>query len=934
MTWGLRQRLTLTVAVVMVVSMTVVGLWRIQSEKRERLETAEAHGREMAEIVADLVGPLMARGQIRDVDALIVSFLRGHDVYTLEVLDPSGDGFSVVEKPVPETLAVRINPQVPIRHEGMEIGSVRLLYVPREAREGFGSLILQNVAVDAGIVIFISFILVMILSRLVVRPLAETVGTITRVAEGGDFTVRLDESRYRGEFGELARGVNGLVGTVRTLLGDVKRALYQTEVTSDRVAMDTKLLEEGTSVQREAMESTSSSIAEMGASIKNVAASADNLSTSAEETASSIHEMAASIENVAESAGTLSHAVEETSSAIVEVTASISQVGKSVDQLASAVHETAAAVNEIGATIREVESAARESAGLAEDVMKEASETGMQAVEAAREGMTAIRETVTRGAEVINRLGARSEEIGKILTVIAEVTDQTSLLALNAAILAAQAGEYGKGFAVVADEIKELAERTANSTKEIEDVVEAVRREASDAVRAMEEGVKKTEGGVRLSLAAGRALETIVNRARQSVERAQGIERATGEQARGVRQVGVAMEHVREMIDQILRATQEQRGGSESIMRTAERMRDLTHQVGRATSDLAQGSRQIIQAVESTTDQVMVIVEATKEQEQGSHRIMDSIERISRIPRQTAGVAKVMAGAARDLVGEAGRFRETVRAYRTAERRTGGTALAFGVIPLDRADVMREKFKPLADYLSHGLGRPVDLKVPDRYEACLRDIWEEEADFAYLTPTTYIEARHKFGVSLVAKALRNGLPFNHSAIVVPPGSRIARLEQIAGKRVAFGDERSTSSYLMPRLMLARAGVRLIDLDEYSFFGHHDRVAEAVLGGEADAGGMMEATARRFAERGLGILAVSPDIPEFCVVAAAGTPAPLADRVRELLTGLSASRPEDLRILKSISSDYTGFAAGADADYDGVRTSVQEVYGITYTGGGA
>ncbi|MBI1866075.1 MAG: HAMP domain-containing protein, partial [Nitrospirae bacterium] len=93
----------------------------------------------------------------------------------------------------------------------MEIGSVRLLYVPREAREGFGSLILQNVAVDAGIVILISFSRVMIRSRRVVRPLAETVGTITRVAEGGDFTVRLDESRYRGEFGELARGVNGLV---------------------------------------------------------------------------------------------------------------------------------------------------------------------------------------------------------------------------------------------------------------------------------------------------------------------------------------------------------------------------------------------------------------------------------------------------------------------------------------------------------------------------------------------------------------------------------------------------------------------------------------------------------------------------------------------------------------------------------------------------
>ena len=95
----------------MVVSMSLVGLWRVQSEKRERLETAEARGREMAEIVADLVGPLMSRGQIRDVDALIISFLRGRDIYTLEVLDPSGDGFSVVEKPAPDNLAFRINPR-------------------------------------------------------------------------------------------------------------------------------------------------------------------------------------------------------------------------------------------------------------------------------------------------------------------------------------------------------------------------------------------------------------------------------------------------------------------------------------------------------------------------------------------------------------------------------------------------------------------------------------------------------------------------------------------------------------------------------------------------------------------------------------------------------------------------------------------------------
>jgi len=100
--------------------------------------------------------------------------------------------------------------------------------------------------------------------------------------------------------------------------------------------------------------------------------------------------------------------------------------------------------------------------------------------------MENIRSTVEATAEMINRLGKRSQEIGQILKVIDEVTDQTSLLALNAAILAAQAGEHGKGFAVVAEEIRELAERTAASTKEIANVIAAVQQESAASVAGHE----------------------------------------------------------------------------------------------------------------------------------------------------------------------------------------------------------------------------------------------------------------------------------------------------------------------------------------------------------------------------------------------------------------------------------------------------------------
>ena len=128
-----------------------------------------------------------------------------------------------------------------------------------------------------------------------------------------------------------------------------------------------------------------------------------------------------------------------------------------------------------------------DAARLAEKVSREASERGMTAIREAIKGMQNIRQAVEATADVVNRLGKRSQEIGQILKVIDEVTDQTSLLALNAAILAAQAGEHGKGFAVVADEIKDLADRTAASTQEITGLISAVREETGGRTSTAED---------------------------------------------------------------------------------------------------------------------------------------------------------------------------------------------------------------------------------------------------------------------------------------------------------------------------------------------------------------------------------------------------------------------------------------------------------------
>jgi methyl-accepting chemotaxis protein len=155
--------------------------------------------------------------------------------------------------------------------------------------------------------------------------------------------------------------------------------------------------------------------------------------------------------------------------------------------------------------------------------------------------MNRIEATARRTADVINRLGERAENVGSILTVIEDITDQTGLLALNAAILAAQAGEHGKGFAVVAAEIRGLASRTAASTQEIGKLITAVQEESREAVGVVREEVAMVAEGARLARDAGDALNKILKRADLSRDMSRGINKAATEQARGIRQVSEAV---------------------------------------------------------------------------------------------------------------------------------------------------------------------------------------------------------------------------------------------------------------------------------------------------------------------------------------------------------------------------------------------------------
>jgi methyl-accepting chemotaxis protein len=504
---------------------------------------------------------------------------------------------------------------------------------------------LRDLLVRALIVVVVSFgiatwVSALFMKRTITDPVRTMAETAAQMA-AGDLSRQVMVSG-NNEIAQLGQAINGLSSNLREMLGRVNQMSGGLADAMQLMNQAVQKMSRGARVQHEAGEQTAMTVNEMLASIKGVAENAAEMSSAAADASASAAEMVASIEEVAENAGGLSAAAEDTASSIVETLASIRQVSENTDALSSAAEQTSASITEMGATVKAVEQKAQESARLAEKVARNASEQGMAAAREAKKGMDNIRTTVETTAETINRLGKRSQEIGQILKVIDEVTDQTSLLALNAAILAAQAGEHGKGFAVVAEEIRELADRTAASTKEIANVIAAVQQETTASVHAMAKGLQAVEDGSDLVKVTSDVFSHVADLSKQSADMARAIELTTAEQAKGVSQINDAAANIAEQIEHIAQAMQEQRKGSERISQATEKMRDITRQMKVATQEQTLGSKQIAKAVDSVTDQAAQVARSTSEQGQGAQQISDAITRIQKITEENVDVSVEM----------------------------------------------------------------------------------------------------------------------------------------------------------------------------------------------------------------------------------------------------------------------------------------------------
>jgi methyl-accepting chemotaxis protein len=229
---------------------------------------------------------------------------------------------------------------------------------------------------------------------------------------------------------------------------------------------------------------------------------------------------------------------------------SASEILAATTQVASGTAETATAISETTTTVEEVQQAAKQTSQKAKNVVESAqlvakvSQNGQKAVEETVTGMNRIREQMDTIAQTVVRLSEQSQSIGGIIASVTDIADQSNLLAVNAAIEAAKAGEQGKGFAVVAQEIKNLAGQSKQSTSQIRNILNDVQKATSAAVLATEQGSKAVVAGVKQSLEAGETIRILAESINEAVQAATQIVASSQQQVVGMDQIGVAMQNI------------------------------------------------------------------------------------------------------------------------------------------------------------------------------------------------------------------------------------------------------------------------------------------------------------------------------------------------------------------------------------------------------
>jgi methyl-accepting chemotaxis protein len=324
-------------------------------------------------------------------------------------------------------------------------------------------------------------------------------------------------------------------------------------------------------------------------------------------------------------AGVVRESVDTTRSASGEISVSIQQVSENLNQLAGFVSNSVSSVTEISAAVHSMQDNAVRSHSMSETV-KQKADQGTKGVRLAMKGLEGIAQAVNHASGSIETLSRTGEEAGHITTVITEITQKTNLLALNAAIIAAQAGDYGRSFAVVADEVRSLSQETAASADAIAALIHGMQTATEVTVASISETRKLVDDGLHLGRDLETALGEILGSSEQAMNMSLEIKRSTDEVAQSIESVQKAIVELGEMSSQISYASKEEAQGIRSIVKSIEDIKNMTDDMVFATERQRQNSDEIDRSFEQVSHMSQKIFSALEERRLESLKVVEKLE--------------------------------------------------------------------------------------------------------------------------------------------------------------------------------------------------------------------------------------------------------------------------------------------------------------------
>ncbi len=341
-------------------------------------------------------------------------------------------------------------------------------------------------------------------------------------------------------------------------------------------------------------------IGQVSESAESVSTAASQLASASDQSGKATNQIATTIQQVASGTTQQSEEVSKTSS-------SVEQMGRAIEGVAKGAQEQAKAITQASQVTTRISSAIEQVANNAQSVARDSAEAakhsrdGAQTVKDTISGMEAIRTKVSLSAAKVEEMGNRSGEIGVIVETIEDIASQTNLLALNAAIEAARAGEQGKGFAVVADEVRKLAERSSLATKEIATLIKGIQSTVSEAISAMKESASEVEAGVTRAHSAGGALDNILKAAESVYQQAEDAGAAAGKVSAAATELVEAVDAVSAVIEENTAATEEMAANSSELTQAVENIASVSEENSAAVEEVSASTEEVLAQVEQVS---------------------------------------------------------------------------------------------------------------------------------------------------------------------------------------------------------------------------------------------------------------------------------------------------------------------------------------------